>query len=77
VGKVELQSWSWWRLSEACARCSRKWNLVRRRNDVHDKVEDTDGTDIECLIIRVHEKCFMLFIKYEYCLHFYGVMCGN
>jgi hypothetical protein len=56
VGKAKLHSWSWWRLSETCTGCSRKWNLVRRRNDGDDTVEDTNGTDIECVIIRVREK---------------------
>jgi hypothetical protein len=59
VGKAELHSWSWWRLSETCTGCLRKWNLVRRRNDSDDTVEDTTGTDIECLIIRVREKCYI------------------
>ena len=57
MGKAELHSWSWWRLSETCTGCSRKRNLVRRRNGADDILEGTNGTDIGSLIIRVQEMC--------------------
>ena len=74
MGMAELQSWSWCRLSETCTRCSRKWNLVRKRNDGVDIAADTNGTGKERLIIRVQERCLMLFSTHEYCPTMYG--CG-